>query len=121
MSCLKPFAARPAIDREARAHEASHADRRFAKAEDRNIEQLAQRVQAGLEDIADQERVISFAFGLQPVFKNFVGIKKFEIAILVSDRASLAEPMHVDDCAGRGRTRDELIEGLSVRPRLLPS
>jgi hypothetical protein len=51
----------------------------LAQPENGDVEQFAQRMKAGLKDVADQKCVVAFALGLEPVFENFAGVAKFEI------------------------------------------
>src|SRR6185437_10291021 len=77
-----------------------------------------QGVEAGLEDVADQERVIAFPLGAQPVVDDLAGVEVFEIAVLVGDRAAGAEPEHLDRGARRDRAFEDRTQLLRVRSGL---
>ena len=68
----------------------------FPKAEDRDVKKLAQLVQAGLEDVADQKGVVAFPLGAQAVLEHLGGIEELKVAVLVGDGAVRAEALDVD-------------------------
>ena len=64
-------------------------------------------MQSRLEDVADQKGVIAVALGGEAVVEDFGGVEIFEIAVLVGDRAALAEAAQFDRRAGRGGARQD--------------
>ena len=48
-----------------------------------DVQQLSQCVQAGLEHVADQERVVTLLFRPQAVVQDFAGVEVFQIPVLI--------------------------------------
>ena len=79
-------------DREAGSHHAGQVDRGSAKSQHGNVQHLAQFVQARIENITDQQRIVSLALRTQAVRENFRRVDALEVSVLIRDRRPSLSP-----------------------------
>lgn len=79
--------------RERRPYQAGDMNGGFPQAEHRDIEQFPQLVQPGIENVANQERVVTFVLGAKAILQHLSGVQEFEVAILLGNGPMRAQPL----------------------------
>ena len=70
--------------------------RRLAQAQHRDVGDLARLAQAGIGDVADQERIEPLAHRAMHVLQHLAGLQVLQIAELIADAADLGDAGDVD-------------------------
>ena len=71
---------------------------RLAQPEHRDVHRLSRLTQAGIGDVADQERVIALRLGAMGVAQHLGGLDEFQVAILIARTADILDPRDMDLC-----------------------
>src|SRR5437016_1557802 len=100
--------------RKSRAHQAGDMNGGFSQTEYRNIEQFPQLVQPGIEDVAEEEGVVTLGLGVKAIFQHLGGVEEFEVAILLGNGAMRAQPVDGDLGSRSYRRVDDPLQHLAV-------
>jgi hypothetical protein len=93
---------------------------RLAQRQHRDIGDLAGGLQAGVADVADEERVVALTRRRLDVFEDFAGLEIVEVMKLGGGAADLFDAVHVDFRAGIFHRFENAAQRLVVvAPRVL--